>query len=150
MARRHNATGRSGEGGKFVQLHRWFLDTDAWRDLDPVARCAYIEISRRYGGPGSNNGRISFSIREMAERLNVSKATAARAFERLQDHGFIAQTRKGAFSVKVRVATEWRLTEFADDVTGELATKDFTRWKKQKTVSPEGPNGPRNETVRSS
>jgi len=35
---------------------------------------------------------------------------------------------KGAFNVKHRLATEWRLTEFNCDVTHALPTKDFARW----------------------
>jgi len=149
MGKRHNATGRSKGEGRYVALHHWLMRTEAWRALDPVARCAYVEMSARYGGPGSNNGRLPLSVRDLAAALNVSKATATRALHRLQEHGFVVLTKRGAFSVKVRQATEWRLTEFACDVTGALATKDFTRWKKQNTGSPEGPNGPRSETERS-
>ena len=60
------------------------MRTAAWRDLDAVARCAYIELASRYAGPGSNNGRIPYSLREMAEALGTSKATAMRALARLQ------------------------------------------------------------------
>ncbi len=112
---------------KYVLLHRWMTNTDAWRDLDCVARQLYVEISMRYGG--SNNGRISYSLREAAADLHVSKQTAMRALDRLQDHGFIVQMKRGYFSLKTRHAAEWRLTEFACDVTGELPTKDFSRWK---------------------
>ncbi len=75
--------------------------------------------------------------------------TAQRAFKELQDHGFIILAKRGAFSLKCRHATEWRLTEFRDDVTGEMATKEFARWgKNQNTVSPENPNGLRDGTER--
>jgi hypothetical protein len=33
------------------------MRTEAWRSLDCVARCAYLELAMRYAGPGSNNGR---------------------------------------------------------------------------------------------
>jgi hypothetical protein len=36
---------------------------------------------------------------------------------------------RGAFSLKKRHATEWRLTEFPCDVTHAIPTKDFMRWK---------------------
>lgn len=110
------------------------MRTAAWRDLDCVARCAYVELTSRYAGPSSNNGRIPYSLREMADNLNVSKATAMRALARLQDHGFVVMAKKGAFRALIRVASEWRLTEFADDTTGEIATKDFVKWQpKNKT-----------------
>jgi hypothetical protein len=145
---RVNRTGRNTGNGRYVALTHWMMRTDAWRSLSTVARCAYIELSARYAGPGSNNGRLPYSLREMAEALNVSKMTAQRALHILQDRGFIVETKRGAFSLKERHATEWRLTEFGDDVTGALSTKDFARWKKQNTVSPENPNGFRDDTVR--
>jgi DNA-binding transcriptional regulator YhcF (GntR family) len=137
-----------GKQPRFVQLYHWFMATEAWRDLDCVARCAYVELGRRYAGLGSNNGEIHCSVLEMAGALGTSKATALRALDRLQDHGFIVLMKRGAFSVKNRQASEWRLTEFKCDVTGDLATKDFVRWQKQNTVSNEHPNGCRDETER--
>lgn len=149
MAKKHDRTGRSKGPDRYVALPHWMMRTAAWRDLDCVARCAYIELSARYAGPGSNNGRIPFSVREMAEALGTSKATAWRAFTRLQDHEFIVQTKQGAFSQKVRHAAEWRLTEFRCDVTGAMATKDFARWPEiQNAVSPGNPHGCQDETGR--
>jgi DNA-binding transcriptional regulator YhcF (GntR family) len=123
------------------------MDTPAWVSLDCVARCVYVELARRYAGAGSNNGRIPLSLRELAEKLGVSKATAMRALKKLQNRGFVVLSKQGAFSMKVRHATEWRLTEFRCDVTGNMATKDFQRWREnQNTVSRENPIGFRDET----
>jgi hypothetical protein len=122
--------------------------SEAWQDLNTVARCAYVELSRRYRGPGSNNGRIGYSVRELTTALRVSKATASRALNSLQTHGFIVAMKKGAFNWKVRHSTEWRLTEFPCDVTGALPTKEFARWKKN-MVSTEVPIDPPHETARS-
>jgi hypothetical protein len=107
------------------------MKTPAWRDLDCVARSAYVELSSRYAGPGSNNGRIAYSLEEMARALSVGKATAQRAFRKLQANGFIVRMKSGCFNFKLRHSTEWRLTEFMCDVTGALATKEFTRWEKK-------------------
>ena len=74
---------------RYVMLRHWVMRTAAWRDLDAVAKCAYVELSSRYAGPGTNNGMIPYSLKEMAEALNIGKATAMRAMARLQDHGFI-------------------------------------------------------------
>src|SRR5215469_837939 len=49
---------------------------------------------------------------------------------------FIVPITKGAFSLKKRHATEWRLTAFPCDVTGAWATKDFMRWQKPSTARP--------------
>lgn len=119
---------------RYVRLEHWLMRTDAWKSLDPVARAAYVELASRYAGPGSNNGRIPYSLLEMAKALNVSKSTAKRAMQALQDRGFVVLMRRGAFAVKVRHATEWRLTEYGCDVTGQrIATKDFARWQPPKS-----------------
>lgn len=136
MSKRHNRTGRSQGNGRYVALSHWMTRGEAWRSLNCVARCAYLELAARYAGPGSNNGRLPFSLREMAKALNVSKMTAQRALHMLQERGFIVETKRGAFSMKERHATEWRLTEFGDDVTGALSTKDFARWKSEPDYSP--------------
>jgi hypothetical protein len=144
MAKRRSAPDPSH---KYILLGKWLMRTEAWRDLDSVARCTYIELSSRYGGPGSNNGRIPCSLRELASALHVSKATAMRALARLRDHGFVVMTKQGHFDFKKKHAAEFRLTEFACDVTGEFATKDFTHWKKQNPVLPENPAGFRDDTA---
>jgi hypothetical protein len=109
---------------RFVMLRHWILNTPAWRDLDAVSRAVYIEISRRY--MGQNNGRIPYSVREGAAELRVSKSTISRSLKNLVEHGFLATTKKGAFSLKARHATEWRLTEYTCD--NNIATKEFVRW----------------------
>lgn len=152
---RRKLTGRIEDDGarRHVRLYHWLMDTPAWQDLDPVARCAYIELARRYAGPESTNGRISVSVRQLGVRLHVSLATASRALRKLEDHGFIVTVKKGAFSRKVRHATEYRLTEFKCDITGDLPTKDFARWRKNTVpvvkliVSSEQPIGISHETV---
>jgi DNA-binding transcriptional MocR family regulator len=84
------------------------LKTAAWRSLSANARAIYVEMASRFGGPGSNNGRIPYSVRDAAKSLKIGKSTAARAIETLQDRGFIVEVTKGAFSLKVKHATEWR------------------------------------------
>jgi hypothetical protein len=121
------------------------LKTAAWRSLSCNARCIYIEIERHYGGPGSNNGKIHYSIRDAAEACSIGKSTAARALRELQDHGFIVAETVGGFNVKVKRATEWRLTAHASDISAQAATKDFERWQPaeiQNTVPTMGPSVP--------
>ncbi len=116
---------------RHVRLYHYMTNSPAWRDLGAVPRAIYCEIARRYAGPGSNNGRIPYSVREGAAELKIGTATVSRALAVLEDHGFIVPIRKGAFSVKVRrQATEWLLTEFASDVTQTgIASKDFMQWQ---------------------
>ena len=129
-ASRGRQKGRSDLAQRHVRIYHSMMKTEAWRDLDPVARCVYLELASRYGGPGTNNGRIALSVRDAAVLVVVAVATAARAFVRLEDHGFIVTMQKGSFRLKVKHATEYRLTEFGCDVTNTLATRDYLYWKK--------------------
>ena len=104
------------------------MNTAAWKSLDATARAIYVHMAMRYAGPGSNNGRIPYSVREAAAELGIGKSTAARALRELIDRGFIVTVQRGAFSLKQRHATEWRLTEFPSDIDAGLATKEFMRW----------------------
>lgn len=145
MARKHDRTGRSKQKlSPFIALERYIKASPAWQSLSLVARCAYIELLDIYSG--SNNGRIALSARSLAERLPISRATATRALQDLTDRGFIEVTREGAFSLKsgLRRATEWRLTRYHCDLTGQSQSQKFMRWQNGKfhfTASPESHNG---------
>ncbi len=104
------------------------MNTAAWQSLNATQRAIYLEMVARYAGPGSNNGKLLYSVREAAESLHIGKTTAADALLVLQQRGFVVPTTKGAFSRKVRHATEWRLTEFPCDVTHALPSKEFAKW----------------------
>jgi len=112
---------------RFVRLTYRMMQSQAWRSLDANARVIYIELAMLYRGVGTNNGQIGFSARQAARATQVSTATAARAMIHLQDRGFIVAVTKGHFDRK-RQATRWRLTEFACDVTGQPASRDFETW----------------------
>ena len=115
---------------RHVRLYHSMMVTDAWRALGCYARAGYLELSMRYGGEGSNNGRIPYSVREMAKNLNISPPTAQRrVFKQLKEHGFIVEKRRGRYGKKRTYASEWRLTEFKCDLTGEAATHAYRRWQ---------------------
>jgi hypothetical protein len=105
------------------------MKTKAWQSLGCVALCVYLEMARRYAGPSSNNGRMHYSLREGAKALKVGKSTIAAALKDLQERGFIEPTVIGSFNVKIRKATEWRLTAYPCDFSNRAATKDFERWQ---------------------
>src|SRR5262245_65989860 len=100
------------KGERYLMLRFWLLRSDSWKSLPAISRALYLELAARYNG--SNNGRISYSVREGADALNVTKDTAARYLKILQDRGFIVCTKRGAFSLKTtRAASDCRLTEYA-------------------------------------
>jgi hypothetical protein len=141
MTRRNRRFRNNGMTGPFVALPKYLLGSLAWRTLKPVPRAAFVELAGLYNG--LNNGWLAMSARTLATAITVSRATAARALEELTARGFIEQTRTGAFSCRIRLASEWRLTLHRCDRTGDLPSKAFTRWRpeNQNTVSPESHNG---------
>jgi hypothetical protein len=133
---------RLGPTERWVQLKYWLLKSPAWRSLTGNAAKLYVELAMRYNG--SNNGRIPYSVREAAKALNVSFQTAMRSLQLLQNRGFIVCTRRGAFSLKAAPsASEWRLTEYANDTPPEHPTKNFMRWQPAK---PDLPAPPKSKT----
>ena len=128
MSRRDDYGRRKGRSKSlpFVKLEQWVMRCPAWRDLDPVARCLYLEIKIRFNG--SNNGSIGFGCREAAEALGVGPDTASRAFKSLEAHGFVQVTTRSTFNQK-RLTREWLLTELPDDRSeGAISSRDFMRW----------------------
>ena len=142
MRGKANKKGRSkGSLSDFVAIERYIMRSLAWRSLTPVARAVYSEVGFHY--TGDNNGRIVISVRGMAASLGISKDTAARAMLILEERGFIETVKRGAFNMKQRHASEFRLTAFRCDKTGALPSKKFMKWTPeiQNTVRPQGPNG---------
>ena len=137
MKSRANKTGRSDKTARHIRIYHMTLRTAAWKSLDAVARALYVEILSRYNG--SNNGRIPYSIRQGAAALRIGKTKSAVGLKDLQDRGFITAITRGGFNRKNRHATEWRITEFACDVTPALLpTHDYQRWSFQNAVPSDG------------
>jgi hypothetical protein len=136
MGRKHRADGRSHGEARHVRLYHWFLESPAWCSLKAIDQALYLKLCQRYNG--GNNGRLGLSVRDAGEALHVSKNTASRAFQTLEDRGFIEPIRRGHFDRKKRHASEWRLTEYKCDVTGEDASKRFMRWGREEKPGPSG------------
>jgi hypothetical protein len=68
-SRSRKKTGRSDKEARHVRLYHSMLKSSAWKSLTANARAIYIEMASRYGGPGSNNGRIPYSVRDAAKSL---------------------------------------------------------------------------------
>jgi hypothetical protein len=138
MPRRHNHKGRSTTE-RFVSLHHHMLRSPAWRSLSSVARCVFLELAAIYNG--GNNGFIALSTRDAAKHVRCSKDTAARALVELTERGFIVCCSRGHFDRKSPHASEYRLTLYTCDRTGEKASKAFMHWQAGKPKSVAGPMG---------
>ena len=79
----------------------------------------------------------------LASRLSMGKSSAARALNELLAKGFIEVAKHSSFSLKLKLATEYRLGAFRCDVTNALPSKTFMRWQPeiQNTVPPVGLHG---------
>lgn len=104
------AKGRSDakSGGQFIMTRYDIFDSPAYRSLSPNARCAIMEVQRRYNG--SNNGHISFSYREMGERLGKDKNTGGKALNDLVKVGFLKITENSDFNRKTKKARRYAIT----------------------------------------
>jgi hypothetical protein len=115
---------------RYLSMSHYLMKSAAWKSLSCIARAVYLDLASRYFG--SNNGRISYSIRCAVDELRIGNATAKRALDDLQDRGFIVAVKRGAFSLKQRHASEWRLTEYQCDISNKMATKEFMTWTPEK------------------
>jgi len=120
--RKMNRKGRN-EFHRFVIFHEGVYQSEAWRSMDCVARCLFLEIWQRYNG--SNNGRIPYSFREARDALHVGARKVTKAFETLEEKGFVIRTYKGAFNVKASRASEWEVTtEPSGDTPAKLCYRN--------------------------
>lgn len=121
---------------KFIMIDGYIMRSAAWQSLSPNDKAVYLELKWRYDG--MNDGRIGLGEREVATTLSIGRDTVRRSFASLVEKGFLAKAKASGFNVKSRVATEWRLTEYACDVSGQPPTKGFMRWlEKQNTGVPQ-------------
>lgn len=114
-------------GAKFVKITEFMMLSEAWKNLKPNDRSIYLELKRRYDG--FNNGRIAFAVRDGGKSAGVCKNAASKSLKRLETLGFIRIQAQSGFNRKNRIATEYVLTEEKNNVTGEIASKDFMRWR---------------------
>jgi hypothetical protein len=124
MANRQNKKGRSKGGQRFVQLHEYIARSYAWSRLSPTAKVAWMEIGLIYNG--FNNGLLAVSSRDLGEKMDVGKSTAARAINELMRWGFLEMAKPSDFGKK-KLAAEYRLTHLHCDATGLVASKKFMR-----------------------
>jgi hypothetical protein len=50
-------------------------------------------------------------VREASASLRIGNASVIRAINELKENGFISVGKPGAFSLKTRHATEWRISQ---------------------------------------
>lgn len=152
-----DAKGRSKKGEHFAKLLRPTLETPAWKALSCAGQALYPWLKLEWHGPSTNNnGRISLSVRQAAERLGVSDNTAARAFHDLQAKGFIVVQTLACLGTNGHGrSNEYELTELAMPNSGKSVGRQLYReWAPENDFkviraqprNPDGQNG-QNKTL---
>lgn len=130
-----NKKGRSAHE-PYIRLHRGVTNSTAWKSLSCEARALLIQIWALHNG--MNNGRIAYSHRQARTALRIGNGKVQRAFQDLQDRGFIVAHHKGHFDWKVVAgagrATEWEIT--AEPCEGKPPSKHYRTWAENKTATP--------------
>ncbi len=133
MARRghkHDKTGRSKSGDKFVKLFLCTMQSPAWRELSAYAQRLYPWLLLEWDGPReNNNGRISLSVRQAAAALGSHPETARLALIDLQAKGFLVVTRCAALGSSGNArGHDYELTEFGTGMV-PIPRKLYRDWK---------------------
>ena len=91
------------------------MKTPAWRALSTTAQALYPWVRLEWKGQTlNNNGQISLSVSQAAERLGVKPDTAARAFHDLQAKGFLVLTREARLGIDgAAKGSTYEITELA-------------------------------------
>lgn len=121
--RRQLPNGRNDGEGQYVPLPYTMIRSSAFRSLSGGALKVFLEIRTRYNG--SNNGKLSLSSQQAADLLGMSKSTVSRAFQELQEKGFLKLRVKGQWYG--RKASEFITTDRSVD--GNPPTRDWQRWQ---------------------
>lgn len=120
--RKTNATGRNEGDGQYLPISYKMAQSKAFRSLTGSTLKVWIELRARYNG--SNNGRVSLSLRDAASLLGMSQTTAQRAYSELELKGLIKRRKRGSWYG--RKAAEYILTDQKYD--GQPATRDWQNW----------------------
>lgn len=115
MTGKPDRTGRSAKSEHWTKVVRSTMETPAWRELSTAAQALYPWLKLEWhGAQNNNNGSISLSVSQAAQRLGVKADTAARAFHDLQAKGFIVLTKEARLGVAgAAKCSEYEITEIA-------------------------------------
>jgi hypothetical protein len=126
----------SSKEPRHIRLFHAHISLPVFRTMDPLAKSLLIEVLARYNGV--NNGEISYSCREAEEDGVMCRNSAQKAFDILQNRGWLRLGRDSSFHLKILPnghginrsgtrAREWWIT-FLPGPNGEKPTMDFLEW----------------------
>ena len=123
---RQKVKGKSSN--KYAKIPIIALNTPAWRSLGLAAQALLPWLVMEYKGKTfNNNGEISLSIRQAAEKMGIARDTAAKAFRDLQAKGFIVVKRGGSLGVKGHgKCPQYEITLI--EMPSAAATHQYKKW----------------------
>ena len=123
---------KGSPSGKFIKLPLTVIDTPAWRALSLCAQALFPWLLMEFKGDKyNNNGKITLSVRQAAERMGVAKDTASKAFRDLQAKGFIVVKKGASLGVEGHgKCPEYEITSI--DTLREKASKLYLKWSGDK------------------
>jgi hypothetical protein len=125
--RRVLPNGSTEKGDRFFMLTFSMGRSLAWRSLSGAAVKVFIELRCHFNG--HNNGVLFLSYGDASKHLHLSRSTVKRAFDELQEKGFVRKTRQGARHC--RLASTWAVTD-RPLKEGEPPTYAWRRWQPAK------------------
>jgi hypothetical protein len=128
-AHRTDSRGRQKGDGGHLRLYHYVLESLAWRSLSGATVKVILEICCRHHG--SNNGEISFAVRD-GKDLGLCIETTCKALWEAQAKGFLEVTGRSTFATKTGEASTYRVT-FLDLPIGSSErdkrhTDEFRQW----------------------
>lgn len=110
-----------GRGGAVV-CRRDMLTSPAWLGLTPYATKLMFLLQIHW----RNDKPVDYGVREAMQKIGCAKGTAMRAFEELQEAGFIVMVDESLFSSRTHSkARTWRLTWLP--FHGQVPTNDWEK-----------------------
>ena len=121
---RVDAQGRSTTE-RFIRLPHYLLGCPAWRTMSARAKAVLLDVWLRHNG--TNNGQISYAVRE-GQAIGFGKSATAAALAENVERGFLRVRRGSWFDLKTKEARLWEIT--AEPIGEQPASKDFMRWSR--------------------
>lgn len=106
-----------------VRIYAAWLELQSYKSLSFTARALLVEILGR-AEPHKFNGKLCLPSRRLADWLDVSPVTAAKALNELIDYGWVSVERSATFRTKNKAGL-YAVTMFRNVVTSEPPTFDF-------------------------
>ena len=112
-------------GGKIV-ICRMLLDSNNYQTLSVYSRSLMTLLHVHW----RNDKFVDYGVREAEKRLGCNRKTVMKAFDQLQERGFIVCAEQSLFSSRTQSKSRsWRLTWLPFNF--DSPTNDWEKWKEK-------------------